>query len=119
MKRPATLWEARVVVQKAKRAWDLGDRDCHKWIGEQSLWLDGGNPSAIPHGESITIVGTRLYAATLFNDPTVTRWINDRSDDFEDMHSIWAQMLDYERVSRNGHLVWQAKLANPKRGRLK
>ena len=125
MKRPATLKEAREIVKKARAEKSAGSVIAHRWhLGpvyfdrrqdcRASVWLDKGEDVAVASGpEKLTIIRTRFFETTVFVGHEVVRWINNPNDHFEDMHNIWASMLEYERVPRNGHLVWQALLAKP------
>lgn len=128
MKRPATLREAREIVQKAKSEKSAGSVIAHRWHSgpvyfdngrygrrpdcRASVWLDRGENVAVASGPTkLTIIRTRFFDTTVFADEILVRWINCPHQGNEDMHDMWASVLEYERVSRNGHLVWQATLA--------
>lgn len=114
MKRPATLQEAHGIVSKAKTLWGNGEGspEAHRWHGSHSIWLVDAKDVAVPGGrDKLTIIGTGHFATTVFRGIELVQFINCRWDYLEYLHDTWACRLEYERVTRNGHLVWQASLA--------
>lgn len=129
MKRPATLKEAREIVQRAKVEQSTGSNTAHRWhLGpvyndngshgrmascRASVWMDNGRDVAVVSGVNqnarLTIIGNIFFATTVFVGQDILRFINCRGDTMGHMHDMYASRLEYGLVPRNGHSVWQVQ----------
>lgn len=131
MKRPATLREAREVVFRARAAFEAGSETSHRWHcgpvyvdngrhgrtahSRASVWMvNGRDVASVTSDRELALIGNLYYATTQFVGRELVRWISDRGCGRDDDHDFWAIRLEYKQTPRNGHLVWQASLAEPK-----
>ncbi len=105
-RRPATLQEAREIVQRSKTL------DNHEWHKRAVLRTDGFGRRAVVHQDSVIVPGTVLYDTTVFEGNDMRYIICRRTEcAVYNAECYYSRYVRYLLANRNGHQVWQATLA--------
>ena len=118
-RRPATLVEARKIVQTSK------EQNNHVWghrKGRNDVsWIvreDADHNIAIVHENVILLVGNTDYDTTEFVGEELTFILNKRNEcEVYNVDRYYTKLVRYQLVERNSHLVWRATITEYARWR--